>query len=122
MKIDDMRIDELKNQFLSYFVDYKGGSVNTQHTYDFNLSAFLTYLQSQDILEVESVTTEIIENYLFGLDVSIRTKALRKCSIASFFKYLHRKKHISNNPAIDLESIKIPQNIPSIGKPPPKPP
>lgn len=107
-----MRINELKDQFLSYFVDYKGGSVNTRRTYDFNLSEFITHLQDKGISDTELVTTEIIENYLFGLNVSIRTKALRKCSIASFFKYLHRKRYISSNPAIDLESIKIPQNRP----------
>jgi site-specific recombinase XerD len=107
-----MRINELKDQFLNYFVEYKGGSVNTRRTYDFNLTEFISYLQTKNITDVGLITTEVIENYLFGLNVSIRTKALRKCSIASFFKYLHRKKYISSNPAIDLESIKIPQNRP----------
>ncbi len=107
-----MRIDELKNQFLSYFVEYKGGSINTRTTYDFNLKEFISYLQTKGITEVELITTQIIEDYLFGLNVSIRTKALRKCSISSFLKYVHRKGFINTNPTINLESIKIPQNRP----------
>ena len=36
-----MQIDKLKKQFLNYFVEYKGGSKNTQLTYDFNLTHFI---------------------------------------------------------------------------------
>lgn len=107
-----MKINELKNQFLSYLVAYKGGSINTQHTYDFNLSAFISYLEFNSIADVNLVTTEVIEHYLFGLKVSIKTKALRKCTFASFFKYLYRKGYIKHNPTINLESIKVPRHRP----------
>lgn len=107
-----MRINELKDQFLNYFIDYKGGSLNTRITYDFNLSDFIAYLQTKDISEIELITSTVIEEYLSGLKVSLRTKALRKCSIASFFKYLYRKEYIKQNPTINLESIKIPEHRP----------
>lgn len=103
-----MKIDELKDQFLNYHVDYKGGSKETKKTYGFNLTKFIAYLQSKGISDFQSVTTQIIEDYLFGLvDVSISTKANIKSSISSFLKYLHRKGYISDNPAINLESIKV---------------
>ena len=69
-------------------------------------------MKSKSVTDVKSVTTETLENYLFGLHVSIRTKALRKCSIASFFKYLHRKGYVDSNPTANLESIKVPQYRP----------
>ncbi len=107
-----MKIDELKDQYLNYLVDYKGESKGTKKTYGFNLTKFIVYLQSKGISDLQSVTTQIIEDFLFGLDVAIRTKANNKSSISSFLKYLHRKGYISDNPAINLESIKVPSHRP----------
>src|SRR5579872_2461185 len=107
-----MKIDDLKQQYLNYLVEYKGCSPETKRTYDFNLSKFIFYIKSKGISEFESITTQIIEDYLFGLDVSISTKALRRSSISSFFKHLHRKGQITHNPTIQLETIKVPQHRP----------
>lgn len=108
-----MKIDELKDQYLNYLVDYKGDSKETKKTYGFNLTKFISYLEFKGISDLQSVTTQIIENFLFGLvDVAISTKANNKSSISSFFKYLHRKGYISDNPAINLESIKVPPHRP----------
>lgn len=108
-----MKIDELKDQYLNYLVDYKGDSKETKKTYDFNLTKFINYLKSKGISNLQSITTQIIEDFLFSLaGVAVSTKANNKSSISSFFKYLHRKGYINNNPTINLESIKVPPHRP----------
>lgn len=106
-----MTIDELKEQFLNYFVNY-GGSRNTRQAYGFDLSKLIFYLNSKGITDVQSVDTQLIEDYLFGLCVSMSTKARRRSSTAAFFKYLYRKRYIQSDPAINLESIKVPVKSP----------
>lgn len=101
-----MRINELKQQYLDIVV-YKGGSLKTKDTYDFNLTSFIRYLEHKGISEISSITTQIIEDYLFELNVSLSTKALRRSSISSFFKFLHRKGFIDVNPLLISSLLKF---------------
>lgn len=107
-----MRIDELKDQFLKYLVEYRGRSLNTSNAYDFDLTKFITYLSSNGIYEVGAVETRIIEAYLSQIQCSTITKARIRSSIKSFFSFLTRKEYTSNNPASNLESMKLPEKSP----------
>lgn len=107
-----MRIDYLKNQFLNYLVKYRGRTENTKKAYDFDLSKFSQYLKTKDISEIELVSTRIIEDYLFQLGSTTVTKARVRSSIKSFFSFLYRKEYIKSNPAINLESMKLPERTP----------
>lgn len=107
-----MEINELKNQFLNYLVQYKGRSLNTKNAYEFDLTRFINHLKSKDVTEAKSVTTRIIEDYLFYLKCSAITKARVKSSIKSFFHFLARKEYIEVNPTTRLESMKLPEKSP----------
>jgi integrase/recombinase XerD len=107
-----MKLNELKIQFLNYLVEYRGRSLNTKQAYDFDLSKFINSLETKGILEAESITTKIIEDYLLNLGTSAITNARVRSSIKSFFSFLSRKEYISSNPATNLESMKIPEKSP----------
>lgn len=107
-----MRIIELKNQFLNYLVEYRGRKIIQVNAYDFDLTKFINYLQSIGVADVNSVGFKTIEEYLFHLKCSTTTKARVRSSIKSFFYYLSRKEHISNNPTTNLESMKLPEKSP----------
>lgn len=107
-----MEINRLKNQYLNYIVEYRGLSLGTKTGYGFDLSQFIYYLSSKDINSLKLVTTKIIENYLSELTCSFITKARRRSSIKSFFIYLCRENHVKNNPASNLESMKLPEKNP----------
>lgn len=107
-----MELNELKNQFLNYLVQYKGRSINTKNAYEFDLTRFINYLKSKSITKPELVTTRIIEDYLFHLKSSAITKARVKSSIKSFFCFLSRKEYIGANPTTNLESMKLPEKSP----------
>lgn len=107
-----MKINELKNQFLKYLVEYRGRSISTSDAYDFDLTKFIVYLNSHGIDEVESVKTQEVESYLSLLPCSATTKARIRSSIKSFFSYLSRKGLVVNNPTSALESMKLPEKSP----------
>lgn len=107
-----MRINELKDQFLKYLVEYRGRSLSTSDAYDFDLTKFITYLNLQGIYEVNLVKTQDVESYLSKLQCSTTTKARIRSSIKSFFSYLSRKSLIENNPTSALESMKLPEKSP----------
>jgi site-specific recombinase XerD len=108
-----MEINELKNQFLNYLVAYRGRTENTKKAYDFDLTKFLKLLASKGVSNVESITTKLIEDYLFHLGSSTTAKARVRSSIKSFFNFLSRKEYITgSNPAMNLESMKLPEKSP----------
>lgn len=106
-----MKIDELKIKYLNYLMG-RGRTEGTKKAYDFDLSKFIDHLNVKDMGNVEDITTTIIEDYLFGLDVSSATKERRRVTIKKFFDYLSRRGEIKNNPANGLESIKVTQKRP----------
>jgi integrase/recombinase XerD len=107
-----MRINDFKNQFLQYLVEYRGRSLNTSNAYDFDLTKFINYLNSISIHDASSVETKNIENYLSQISCSTITKARIRSSIKSFFGFLARKGYIASNPTSNLESIKLPEKSP----------
>lgn len=108
-----MEINELKDKFLRYLVEYRGRTANTRQAYDYDLGQFINYLKAKGIVDINLVTTHQIEDYLFELQVAAVTKARIRSSIASFFNYLSRKGYLEKpNPANNLESIKLPQKSP----------
>lgn len=106
-----MTIDELKNKYLNYVLG-RGRTEGTKRAYDFDLSKFINFLKAQGITDIEKVTTTLIEDYLFGLDVSSATRERRRVTIKKFFDFLFNRGEIKNHPAIGLESIKVTQKRP----------
>src|SRR5216683_3517503 len=101
-----MRLDVLKDKYLNYLVG-RGRTEGTKMAYDFDLTKFIAYLRTQGKDDIKAVTTVIIEDYLFGLNVSSATKERRRVIIKNFFDFLSRRGELKNNPADCLESIKV---------------
>lgn len=107
-----MSLNELKNHFLEYLVQYRGRSLNTKRAYEFDLTRFINHLEVKGISEPELVTTKVIEDYLLQLKCSTVTKARVRSSAKSFFSFLYRKAYITSDPAANLESMKLPEKNP----------
>jgi integrase/recombinase XerD len=104
-------MEELKIKFLNNLVG-RGKAEGTKKAYDFDLTKFISYLKSQGITNFQAVTTTIIEDFLFELNVASSTKQRRKVSISRFFDFLYKREIIKSNPAINVESIKVSQVVP----------
>lgn len=106
-----MQIDELIEKYLNNLRG-AGKASSTQNAYAFDLSKFSEHLVLIGITSIKEITTEIIEDYLFGLKISSTTKQRRKIAVKRFFDFLYRRRLIIVNPALDIESIKVSQNQP----------
>ncbi len=120
--------------FITYMEAIRGKSKNTVSEYYFDLRTFLRYmkvlhmnasLDEFDSIKIDDVSIDFIKTitlhdlYEFLSYTSserlnnANSRARKVAALRSFFKYLHVKaKLISDNPAKDLDSPKIPKSLP----------
>lgn len=122
MKTDN----RLLNNFLLYLKSTKGRSQNTINSYEQDIIQLLKYLQqtksgdnSIDNLDADFFNTiqyqdlEFFINYLTEKNSAASTRARNISAMREFFKYLKNKiKVIDNNPALELETPKLPKTNP----------
>ncbi len=120
--------------FITYMEAIRGKSKNTVQEYYFDLRTFLRYmkvlhqncsLDEFETISINDITIDFIKTitlhdlYEFLSYTSserlnnANSRARKVAALRSFFKYLHSKaKLISDNPARDLDSPKIPKSLP----------
>jgi integrase/recombinase XerD len=124
MSKNESNLQLYRKLFRNYLRVERNLSENTIASYDYDLNAFLEYLQKEKgIVEVRQVNTEIINTYLKYL-ITTKTKKgkiynikslNRKISfLRSFFRYLMIEHVITINPTDGLELLKSKRELPAI--------
>jgi integrase/recombinase XerD len=111
---------EYLNHFLHYLGVEKAFSPRTMQAYKHDLAKFFTYLESKEITDIASVTKHDIRAFLSMLaqdtEGKIRnagiTRARKLSAIKSLYKFLAKEGLVTGNPAIDIETPKIPEKEP----------
>lgn len=106
-----MKINALINKFMSH-LEYRNKAEDTRKAYGIDVDKFITRFTLKDIDDVQSITTQIIEDYLYAMRVTTATRARRRSSIKAFYDFLTKKGYIQNNPATNLDSIQVSQKPP----------
>jgi len=106
-----MSIHEYINKYLNY-VEGRGRTLSTKEAYKHDLTKFSDYLITLKIDNIEKINSVLIEDYLFELKLSSATKERRRVIIKNFFEYLYRRKYITDNPTVGIDSIKVNQRRP----------
>lgn len=106
-----MKIDEYKDKYLNQVVG-RGRAESTKSEYERDLDKFFVFLRTQGIETIEAVTTQVIEDYIFEKSDAPRTKRRKQSSIKGYFDFLTRRRDITLNPADNLQSIKVPDDVP----------
>jgi integrase/recombinase XerD len=108
----EMKIHMVVEQFQQYQMA-QDHSVNTIRSYHNDLHHFIGFLVEKYnyMLDLEEVTTEDIEAYLYHLNVDKGyTPSSRKRKLAvirSLFRYCEKKKLCSVNPSVHVESVRL---------------
>jgi integrase/recombinase XerD len=95
--------------YLSYMVEERGVTRNTEQSYSSDLSDFVTYMEAHQVNEVIDLRTHHLASYLNDMRKEGRRAATitRKIvSIRSFCKFLTMQRALDFNPALQLESPK----------------
>lgn len=109
-------------QFLDYMDDIKGRSPGTIEGYRNDLDIFFDFLKSRfkckEVTEntIKKITLKDLHAYISYLTKTrhndIKSKARKIACLKSFFRYLRLMNIIEANPAVDLESPKLPERQP----------
>ena len=101
--------------FINYLEKEKNFSVHTIKAYRNDIENFLLFLSVKN-LKIKNISKIDIRDFLasqYEKGFSKKTVARRLASIKSLFRYLINIDYLSNNPALFLESPKIPKKLPN---------
>lgn len=110
-----MNMDEYFVLFREYMLVQKPSSVNTRDSYLRDVSAFLRYLESENItspLEVETETVEAYVQHLHSLNRTNSTISRNIASVRCFYKFLILRGDMQVNPAKSVKLEKEPKKLP----------
>ncbi|MCY4287865.1 MAG: site-specific tyrosine recombinase XerD [Aestuariivita sp.] len=102
--------------FLDAHVAEFGASENTQLAYGRDLNDFANWIDRSDQTLAE-VSTKKIEHYLIDCaerGFSASTRARRLSAIKQFYRFVFEEGWRTDNPAIPVSGVKIPQSLPKV--------
>ena len=101
--------------FMDYLEKEKGFSIHTIKAYRNDIEKFKLFL-SMRTLDIKNVSKNEIRDFLadeYEKGLSKKTIARRLASIKSFYRYLINIDYLNNNPALFLDSPKVPKKLPN---------
>lgn len=108
--------NELINDFIKYLIQEKNFSLYTARAYQVDLSQFLEFLYDRktgkDIIKVDREDVRDFIGYLLKYGYERSSVARKLSSLKSLYRYLMRKKLVSNNPARVVKTPKITKKLP----------
>ncbi|MEQ4483027.1 site-specific tyrosine recombinase XerD [Cohnella silvisoli] len=110
-----MEIRSWLRSYLSYMVEERGVTRNTEQSYFSDLSDFVTYLESNQVSGANDLRAHHLTSYLNEMRKEGRRAATitrRIVSIRSFCKFLTIRRALDYNPALQLESPKADKKSP----------
>lgn len=112
-----MKIDQAIEQYLDELRSIKRYSPNTIKAYKEDLIGFLSYCQSNQKNEVESITNKFIKNFLMHLNelgLDKRSIARKLASVRGLFKYSFQRELLDSNPALQIANPKLDRKLPEV--------
>ena len=103
-------------QFQHYLAYEKHYSAHTLSGYKTDLSQFQQWLSHQgcdDLLRADNLHVRHWVSGLHRKGISAKTLQRKLSSLRSFYQFLIRKKHLKNNPAVDISAPKVGRKLPS---------
>ena len=104
-------------EFLDYIKIQKNRSDNTIRSYQTDLELLLEFATNKGITKFESLTTDLIKEWILNLkknQISNTTISRRISSVKVFFNYLVKNKSIINNPTLKIISPKLNKVLPNV--------
>jgi len=107
----------LLNTYLEYLSVERGLSKNTIEAYKRDLTSFISFLLTRNILNIDRVNTTIIISYLLQMQKNGKASSSisRACAaIKSFFQFLYNENIINEDPTGNLDAPKLEHRLPKV--------
>lgn len=104
-------IRELSHDFFRYLSTEKDVSPNTMRAYEGDIREFLSFLDRNNVGEVDQ---NAIRAYMADIYGGLKKSSLSRkmSSVKVFFKFLKKKGHIEENPAVLIRNPRIEKHLP----------
>jgi len=110
-------ISQLISDYLTYLEIEKGLSKNTILAYENDLLSLFNFFNEKEICNLDEIKRKDFSTYtkyLAKKEFTPSSITRKIASIKGFFKYLCHKRIIKTNPAISINSPKLPKRLPKI--------
>jgi integrase/recombinase XerD len=117
-------LEFLRKQYVNFLRLEKSLSENTILNYNFDISLFFSYIETEtNIRQISDVNEKTINDYIYNLRnqknkkdeyYSVKSVTRNLSCIRSFFRFLSDEKIIGRNPADIIETPKIQRNLPVV--------
>lgn len=110
-------IQQLISDYLCYLEMERGLSKNTILAYETDLIALFDFFSEREIKNLNEIKRRDFSLYTKNLaknEISPSTITRKIASIKGFFKFLCHKRIIKTNPAISINSPKLPKRLPKV--------
>lgn len=115
----DKNMEKRVLKYIEHLKNTKGISLNTEMAYRRDLLKLVKYLEAQNIVDVDAVTTTNLNSYMLSMErqnLTNTTISRNVASIKGFFNYLFKKKLIAEDVSECLTSPKIERKAPKSAK------
>ncbi|MCM8803732.1 MAG: tyrosine recombinase XerC [Candidatus Omnitrophica bacterium] len=109
-------MEKILNRFIEYLENQKNYSNNTIKSYRKDIKQFINFLKEEKIDDFEKVDYDKFIKFIGKLKLSgFKEKSISRkvASIKSFYKFLLSRKYIKKNPALLIQTPKIPEKLPN---------
>ena len=105
---------DLLDDYLTYLLVEKGLSPNTLQAYRRDLAKFVVFLQTDGCPPAEATQAHVLGflRVLREQGLSARSSARALVSVRSLFKFLATRNLVGRDPTLNVESPKLPRNLP----------
>jgi integrase/recombinase XerD len=110
-------MEQIVDTYMLHLKVERGLAQNTLDSYRRDLNKFTRYLRSNDVSTLDGVDRRIIMSFMEDLHNQHRAPATisrNLAAIRSFFSFLILENLVKTNPAIELDTPKIPKRLPNV--------
>jgi len=110
-------MDELTQNYIDYLIIEKGLSNNSLMSYSSDLAKYITFLEKNQIHDLNKVDTTVILAWLIDLakkGLSAKSRARHIITIRGLYKFLIAEKKVTKSPVKDVDIPKIGLALPKI--------
>jgi len=110
-------MESLINAFIEYISVERGLAKNTIDSYHRDLKDYISYLNKENIYNIDSTTRTVIVSYLLYMQKQGKASSSisRTCAaIKAFYHFLMNERLIESDPTVNLDTPKLEQRLPRV--------